>query len=194
MSKNDNDEPLGGTDYSTDATAPLGAAEDFDFASWLAGVRPTRRAVRLHARADVLARLEEIAGLIEDADDERAEALVDEFEALKAAFEASGRWFVVEARSVEWVEDYRRTIRRDRGIKGALSDKEKMAVLLEQLAEQIVTPVGVTADMLTNLHATNSGELNKLIVAMTMANDQIAQAAQVLTLDFSSRRPVRDPA
>lgn len=187
------DEPLGGPDYSTDATAPLPEPEEFDFAAWLAGVRPTRRAVKLYARADVLARMEEISQLVEDADDEQAGALVDEFDALKAAFENSGRWFVVEARSSEWVEDFRRVYKRDHGIKGEPGDRQRIAIILAQLAEQIVSPAGVTAEMLERLHDTNAGELNKLVVAVTMANDQVAQSAGVLKLDFSSRRPVRDP-
>lgn len=187
------DEPLGGSDYSTDATAPLPEPEEFDFAAWLGGVRPTRRAVRLYARADVLGRMEEIAGLIEDAEGEQADALVDEFEELQRTFEASGRWFFVEARSAEWVEDFRRVYKRDHGIKGDPGDRQRIAIILAQLAEQIVSPAGVTAEMLERLHEANAGELNKLVVAVTMANDQVAQSAAVLKLDFSSRRPVRDP-
>ena len=172
---------------------PLPAPEDFDVASWLGGVRPTRRAVRLYGRADVLGRMEEIAGMVELVDDPGE--LLDEFDALKDAFEASSRWFVVEARSAEWVEDFRRVARQRYGLgkRDTITERHQVAILLAQLAEQIVSPTGVTPEHLERLHETNAGELNKLVVAMTMANEHVAESAKVLALDFSSRRAVRDP-
>ena len=184
------DIPLGST---RDASAPLPSPEDFDIAGWLSGVRPTRRAVKLYARADVLARMEEISGTVADLPDDEIDDLLAEFEQLREAFEASARWFVVEARSPEWVEDYQRTAKQAMGIKKDPGERQKVAILLGQLAEQIVTPEGVEVAHLERLHEVNAGELNKLVVAMTMANGQVAESAKVLTLDFSSRRSVRDP-
>lgn len=177
-----------------DFTEPLPEAEDFDVAEWLGGVRPTRRGVRLYARADVIARMEEIASLIEDLPEGDAlDDLVEEFERLQRLFEASGRWFVVEGRSQEWVEDYRRVAKRDMGIKRDPSERQKMQIILGQLAEQIATPSGVTVEMLDRLNDSAPGELSKLIVAMTFANEQVAQSAGVLRLDFSSRRSGATP-
>lgn len=184
-------------DSSIDITvAPT--VDDFDFQSWLEGVRPTRRAVRLYARADLIGRMEEIAGEAAEAenrgDSDALEALVDEMESLREAFDASARWFVVEARSPEWVDDFHRVRARDMGIKkGEPGERQKQQILLEQLAEQIVTPTGVTAEALAVMLDRAAGEVNKLIVAMTFANQQVADSAGVLKLDFSSRRPAVTP-
>lgn len=180
------DEPLG---IVRNVTPDLPEPENFDLDAWLDGVRPTRRAVLLYGRSDVIARMEEIAGTIEDADDAEADELVDEFERLKAAFLGSGRWFVVEGRSPEWVDDYRRAAKKELGSKkDDLTERQKVRVLLGQLAQQIVTPQGVTVAALERLHETAPGELNKLIVAMTYANEQLSGTAKVLSMDFSSRR------
>ena len=177
-----------------DATEPP-EVEDFDFDAWLAGVRPTRRSVKLYGRADLIGRMEEIAAQIEDAVGDDAEDLIDEFETAKDAFDASARWFVVEARSPEWVDDFHRTRARAIGIKkGEPGERQKQQILLEQLAEQIVSPTGITPQALVTLLDRNAGELNKLIVAMTFANTSVAESAKVLTLDFSSRRPGGSPA
>ena len=184
-------------DSSIDITvAPT--VDDFDFQDWLEGVRPTRRAVRLYARADLIGRMEEIAGEAADAeklgDSDALAGLVDEMETLRETFDASAHWFVVEARSPEWVDDFHRIRARDMGVrKGEPGERQKQQILLEQLAEQIVTPSGVTAEALAVMLDRSAGELNKLIVAMTFANQQVADSAGVLKLDFSSRRPAVTP-
>ena len=184
-------------DSSIDITvAPT--VDDFDFQDWLEGVRPTRRAVRLYARADLIGRMEEIAGEAADAeklgDSDALAGLVDEMETLRETFDASAHWFVVEARSPEWVDDFHRIRARDMGVrKGEPGERQKQQILLEQLAEQIVTPTGVTAEALAVMLDRSAGELNKLIVAMTFANQQVADSAGVLKLDFSSRRPAVTP-
>ena len=190
------DQPLA-SDPSVDIfEAPT--VTDFDFQSWLEGVRPTRRAVRLYARADLIGRMEEVAGEAADAeklgDSDALAGLVDEMETLRETFDASARWFVVEARSPEWVDDFHRIRARDMGIKkGEPGERQKQQILLEQLAEQIVTPTGVTAEALAVMLDRAAGEVNKLIVAMTFANQQVADSAGVLKLDFSSRRPAVTP-
>lgn len=184
-------------DSSIDITvAPT--VDDFDFQDWLEGVRPTRRAVRLYARADLIGRMEEIAGEAADAeklgDSDTLAGLVDEMETLRETFDASARWFVVEARSPEWEDDFHRVRARDMGIKkGEPGERQKQQILLEQLAEQIVTPTGVTAEALAVMLDRAAGEVNKLIVALQFANRQVADSAGVLQLDFSSRRPAVTP-
>lgn len=178
------DMPLGSiTDASTAVTA-----ESFDVDEWLAGVRPTRRAVTLYARADLLARMDEIAYRVERMPDgDEVDALVDEFEELRAEFLA-GRTFVVEGRSAEWRDEFKRDAKERLGVrKGDGTTDQKRAILLAMLAEQIVSPV-VTAEQLERLNDVNAGELSKLLVAQTFANEQVAEASKVVTLDFSSRR------
>lgn len=171
------DQPLG-----VDATTADLSADDFDFGAWLSGVRPTRRAVQLYARGDLVARLDELEGRIDAATDDEVDELLEEFERLRAEFR-DGRWFIVEARSPEWVEEYRK---RHTG-KGKVSEAGQARILIGQLAEQIVQPQ-VTAEQLSTLYDRNPGELNKLVVAMTFANNQVAESAGSLTRDFSSRR------
>lgn len=57
-----------------------------------------------------------------------------------------------------------------------------------------MTPTGVTAEALAVMLDRAAGEVNKLIVAMTFANQQVADSAGVLKLDFSSRRPAVTPS
>ena len=169
--------------------------ETFDWDAFLDGVRPTRRGVRIYPQADLVARMEAIAEQIDDMPDgPEVDALIDDFESLKAQFH-NGVWFEVEKRSSEWVEHFRADLAKrldlDLGdgtddTKGR--DEDVHTALLHQLAEQIVTPAGITYEHVKRLLDTNEGEANKLVVAMTMVNSQIAEKAQVLSVDFSQRR------
>lgn len=164
--------------------------EDFDFAAWLEGVRPTRRAVTLYQRADVIAELEALAERIESLPDgPEVDEAVDRFDALKDEFH-HGRVFVVEARSPEWVEHFQAEARKALGVKGEPTQAQDARVLFEQLAAQIVTP-RVDADQLERLQNVNAGEFNKLAAALGFANRQVAQSAGVLKLDFTSRRSAK---
>lgn len=179
------DEPLGAI---RDVTPELPEPEDFDVSAWLGGVRPTRRAVRLYGRADVLARMDEIVSLVNNLPDgEEVDALIDEFEELKTQYH-DGRTFVVEGRSPEWVEHFQRAALDAMGVKkGDGGRGQRVQVLLAQLADQIVIPQ-VTVEQLAKLNEANAGELNKLVVAMTFANNQLGESAEVLKVDFSQRR------
>lgn len=179
------DLPLGS---STDVTPDLPTPADFDVDSWLAGVRRPRRAVVLYQRADLLARMDEIVAQIEALPDgDEVDALIDEYEELRDEFK-QGRTFVVEGRSQEWVAEFRKRRLAAMGVRKGEGDRDqKRAALLDQLAEQIVTP-HVTAEQLDRLEDVANGELMKLVVAMEFANQQVAESAGVLKLDFSSRR------
>lgn len=170
-----------------DTTPALPEPQDFDLAAFIGGVRPTRRSVRIHARADLIGRLEQIADRIDALPDgAEVDALIDEAERMQAEF-AAGVWFTIEKRSSEWVKHFRDDTAKTYGLDPE-SEDGRVSLLLHQLAAQIITPSGVTYDHLRAMFDTNEGELNKLIVALTMANEQIAEAAKVVTLDFSRRR------
>lgn len=168
--------------------------EDFTFDDFLAGARPTRRRARLFMRADLIADMEQLADEIGDLDegDERVAPLVERYEQVKADFDASGRWFSVEKRSSEWVAKFRRDTakRLDIALDGdgdAATMEEARTLGLHQLAEQIVTPAGATYDGLRALYERNEGEVNKLFLAMRLANEQMAESAQVVGPDFSPK-------
>lgn len=174
--------------------------EDFDFEAWLGGVRATRRSVKVYARADLVGRMEEVAATYRDDLPAAAKRKIEaDVLALRAEFEESGRWFTLEARSSEWVKDFRaetaRRLKLDVGDESAdvadLSPEQvraREAVTLEQVAAQTVVPSGVTSAMLARMQSVAETEVSKLVVAMVMANSQQAQSAAVLTRDFSRSR------
>lgn len=167
--------------------------EGFDVDDWIKGVRPTQRAVKLHASGHLIARMEQVVATIEalpaDAD---ADDLIDEYETLKTEFN-DGVWFVVEKRSKDWIDHFRRETGKRLGIKNADKDLERWSkddqtkVLMHQVAEQTVSPQ-VTARDLWALLAANEGELSKLIGTVRQVNEFVAESALVLNRDFSQRR------
>lgn len=176
----------------------------FDSSAFLAGVRPTRRSVQIIERADLLATMEYWAELYAEADaeddDAECERIAAEFQAAADAFHGSKRWYTLEKRSSEWQEQFREDTAKAHGLNPgddadknptAQQRKDRMTLLLHQVAAQIVSPEGTTYDDLAGLYETNEGELSKLIVAMGVANNQQAGAAKVATPGFSLRRSER---
>ena len=198
MSENP-DRPLAGTpdlteNAGTDVSEPL-AAEDLDFAAFTRGVRPTRRAVRIYPRGDLIGVMESIVDAIDQAGDGDVDHLIDEYESARDLYHSTSMLVVVEARSSEWVAQFRTVRAEQMGATVDWSDSDdadtkvvRHAILTEQLAAQIVTPQAVTADDLQFLIEQAEGEAGKLFAAMALANGQQSTAAKVLTLDFSQRR------
>jgi len=164
--------------------------EDFDFEDFLAGARPTRRAAKLYMRADLVGTLEELAQTIEadggdPGDDPR-------FRELYETFHASGRWFTVEKKSGEWEKATRKASAKHLGIKldkdgAATSEEDGLALAFEQTAAQIVSPSNVTAEGLRRLYEINQGEVNKLFLAVRLANNEMAETVRVVGPDFSPK-------
>ncbi len=180
-------------DTSVDASVATNP-EDFDFPAWLEGVRPTRRGVRLYSRADVIARLEQVADEIDAAPEGAAvNALIDEAEALQDTWRAGVVWVVVEKRSTEWLDDFRERGAKRLGVTldgdGECDDKAKaQRLMFEQIAAQIVEPEGFTADHLERLYQANEGEVAKLMNVTRRVNSDLAESSSVVTRDFSQRR------
>ncbi len=188
-------------------TSPEVTPATLDSSAFLAGVRPTRRSVEIVERADLVGDMERLAQLYAEADeaddDEACERLATEFETVSAAFHSSKRWYTVEKRSSEWIEGFREKVITEYDLdpgawekraEGATQKRARMTVLLHQLAAQIVSPSGTSADDLRALYEANEGELNKLLVAMEYANNRIAESAKVATPGFSLRRSERKAA
>lgn len=163
--------------------------ETFDFEAFIAGFRPVRRSVTLYRRADLIGELERLADRIEASpDDADVDALIDQFDQVRDEFNR-GTTVVVEGRSQEWVDQFKKERLDALGVEKLEADDERVVtIVLEQLAEQIVEPKGWTVDHLRTLADAAPSELNKVIAAMTFANTQLPQSAQVLTRDFSQRR------
>lgn len=171
-------------------TTPDVPVEDFDFAEFLSGARPTRRSAKLYMRADLVGQLEErIQDLEAAGEDPNEDPKVRE---LYDAFHNSGRWFTVEKKSGEWETKFRQdTIDRlsmkvDKNGK-VLTEADGLTLALEQTAAQIVVPTNVTADGLRKLYAINQGEMNKLFIAVRLANTEMAETVRVVGPDFSSK-------
>ena len=174
--------------------------EGFDLAEFVAGVRPTRRAVQIFPLGHLIAQLEEIEAQIDAAgDDDDVDDLVDEFERIRDQFR-DGVWFEIEKRSAEWVKKFDKDVEKRLGLvrkpKGGgmrpeLSEDDLTTVTLHRLAAQIVTPDGMTYDLLTRMLEGNEGEVAKLMQCMTQANNELAESAEVLTRDFSARRSAK---
>jgi hypothetical protein len=185
------DEPLGGiSDTSITPTA-----EDFDLDAWLNGARPVRRSVTLYSRGDLIARLEQLATLIEQCSDEDRPSLEDEAEHVQRDFLASGQVFTVEARSSEWVNAY-----RDACVKQGLklgdksgTEKDRTQYALQMLAEQIVVPSGMTYAKIKRLADIAEPEVMRLVSAQVAANSRAATSVDVVTRDFSQGRSGATP-
>lgn len=203
----DDDQSLAGAvetslaDEPVDTTPPI-TPETFDSSAFLRGVRPTRRSVQIVERADLVGDLERLQGefLEADAADDDAECdrIGAEFEQVAQAFHDSKRWYTVEKRSQEWIEKFREDVAKEHNLDLAVKDgkakspADRVEALLRQLVEQIVAPSGTTYEDLQALYQSNEGELNKLVIAMEMANSQQASAAKVVTPGFSLQRSGRN--
>ena len=178
-----------------DATVPP-TPENFDLESWIHGVRPTRRAVKLMQNGDLIAQMEQVVQQIDDAEPESdVDDLIDRYLELREQF-GRGVWFTLEMRSGEWIRKFRNDtsaklnlklkIGRDGSMDG---DQEKVdLVLAHQLAAQIVEPAGITADHVVTLRRSNAGEYAKLLGCLVDVNNMLSESAEVMGRDFSRRR------
>lgn len=201
----DDDQPLSvvtpSSAFMRDTSTPLNAAT-FDLDAFLGGMRPTRRTVKLHERADLIGVMDELANRIESAPaDVDVDDLIDRFVEARAAFLSGVTYWTVEKRSSEWISDSRRAYAKEHGIKLNADDstddsKSGLAMLLNQVVGQVVEVKDadgaildrpVTFDLLRAMYDVNEGEVNKLVVAIEDANTAIAQSAKVLSRDFSQR-------
>jgi hypothetical protein len=172
-------------------SSPDVTVEDFDFEAFLTGARPTRRAAKLYARADLVGTLEERmqeleAEGIDPADD-------DTFCRLYQEFHDSGRWFHVEKRSSEWERDFRAKTAERLGIKldeqgKVTSEADGLALAFEQTAAQTVIPSNLSAAGVRRMYEVNQGEVNKLFLAVRQVNEAMAETVRVVGPDFSPRR------
>ena len=201
----DDDQPLSTATTSAafmrDTSPPLDAAT-FDMDALLGGMRPTRRTVKIHERADLLSVMDELADRIESAPaDENVDDLIDQFVTARDGFHAGVTFWTVEKRSSEWIKDNRETYAKAHKVnlddEGDATDvKDALAMLLNQLVGQIVevkradgtvSEQPITFERLRAMYDTNEGELNKLAAALHDVTNSIAQSAKVLSRDFSQR-------
>ena len=173
---------------SVDVTPDV-AAEDFDIDAFVAGVRPSTRAVKIFARADLYAPIAELDERIQRHDaqvaageepDEDVDELIEQIEALQDEFLASGKWFHVRGRSDAWREGLKKKLK-----KAGASDND---ITLECVAACIVTPSGVTKKHLKAIQEVNEAEVKKLVVAWQFACTQPTKATAPFSREPSKGR------
>lgn len=173
--------------------SPAVTPATFNFDDWVAGVRPTRRKIKLFPQAHLVARLDELAEAIDATPEgEDVDPLIDEFEAVRKQFR-DGVWFTVEKRSSESVLANRKALAKRLGIKldedgDAANTDDSIVLVLHQLANQIVEPAGVTYEHLRAMLTANEGEVNKLVRTLEDVQYKLAENAFVVDRDFSERR------
>lgn len=201
----DDDEPLSNPTVSAAFmrdTSPALDAATFDLDAFNGGMRPTRRTVTLHERADLIGVMDELANRIELAPaDADVDDLIDAFNKARDDFHAAVTFWTVEKRSSEWVKDRRQTYAKAHNIKldaddDAADPRDGLSLLIDQLVGQIIAVKNadgagaeqkVTFDRLRGLYDANEGEFAKLAAALRDANTAVAQSAKVLARDFSQR-------
>lgn len=163
----------------TDATGDADTPGEFDFASWVAGFQPTRKACILYGRTDLLAvidRLDEEARLPGLSDEKKAE-LLEEANRTLEQLKASGVEFVVQTMSVyaqkELVE------------KLGSPDGENITHEMECafIAAHIVEPTGVTGQDIQDLYAASPAQVEKLSRAIRVVDT----VEPTITAPFSSK-------
>ena len=185
-------------------TSPDVQPEDFDPAAFLKGVRSQRRAVKIFTRPDLLAELEHVVNELDSlpaaAQNGKAAAELRKKGAqLQADFIGSGVWWELEERSEDWIERTQEQAVADLGVDVEINHNAPLGdqgipgnvvrrIMIRQLQGQVVTPSGVTVDMLEEMYQRIPTEVFKLFTAMAVVNASQAQRSGLLTRDFSQRR------
>lgn len=155
--------------------------EDYDFLAFVKGVRPTRRAVTIYQRNDVREMVDVLEEKIKVAKKAGEDTTEDEELLAEAAAEilGSGRRVVVEARSSDWVQQFRKDMKA-RGVdpfsKKASDEARRMMMekyINEFIAAHIVHPTqGISAAAVAALAKGNEQEAEKLHQAVRSADGE----------------------
>lgn len=152
-----------------DRTGDAAKPERFDFAQWMAGFQPTRKACMLYGRTDLLAvidRLDEEARLPGLTDEQKKELLAEAQKTLEV-LKASGVEFVVQTMSV-----YAQKALMERlGHKGK-GDQVTHEMECAFLAAHIVEPTGVTGEDIAGLYKASPQQVEKLSRVVRMVDTE----------------------
>lgn len=146
------------------AETEASALPEGGISAWIAGVRPTRRGMYVYQRFDIQAEIDQLAELEMRAKGSDKKPYQERATELTEQLLASRIWFEFEARDEAWIEALHADLDRK-------NKKDDFEHLLHQMAEQIITPQGVTVDDLKALHKASPAQVgmlkNKLIEAQT---------------------------
>lgn len=163
--------------------------DDYDFLAFVQGVRPTRRAVVLYQRNDIRGQIDLLEEKIKVAKMAGEDTSEDEELLAEAAAEVleSGRRVVVEAKSSDWVKQFRKTMKA-RGVdpwREKISDEGKAVMMTKYIntyiAEHIVYPkTGISPEAVAALAEGNEQEAEKLHQAVRSADGERGVSADFL--------------
>lgn len=163
-----------------DRTGDTAEPEKFDFARWMAGFQPTRKACVLYGRTDLLAvidRLDEEARLPGLTEDQKKELLAEAQKTLET-LKASGVEFVVQTMSV-----YAQKELMERLGHKTKDDPVTHEMECAFLAAHIVEPTGVTGEDVAGLYRASPQQVEKLSRVVRMVDTE----SPTITAPFSSK-------
>ncbi len=162
------------TFVGADITGDLDPAA-FNFDHFIAGIRPTVRAVRVYARPDLEGDIDalkdrlRVATGVRDEDramsDDSPESLRQQLRALAGQFEAASVLFKVEARSDKRVAQVEQ-VAKDAGV------TDEADLELHRLVDAIIEPAGITVTHLQALAEVSEIQVKMLVAASSFANNQ----------------------
>lgn len=184
-------------DYGIEDATEEQDAEDYDFLAFVRGVRPTRRAVTIYQRGDMRELIDVLEEKIRVAKMAGADTAEDERLLADAAAEVlgSGRRVVVEARSSDWVKQFRKDMKA-RGIdpfNKKASDEGRSVMMTkyvnELIAGHIVYPTtGISAEAIAALAENSETEVDMLHRAVRAADGQRAVSPDFLQQPYGDTR------
>ena len=163
-----------------DRTGDAANPGEFDFAQWMAGFQPTRKACVLYGRTDLLAvidRLDEEARLPGLTDEQKRELLAEAQKTLET-LKASGVEFVVQTMSV-----YAQKELMERLGHKTKDDPVTHEMECAFLAAHIVEPTGVTGEDIAGLYKASPQQVEKLSRVVRMVDTE----SPTITAPFSSK-------
>lgn len=183
MAKKINEESLADAQPEQAGTAFIKTGTDGkpDIASWLNGLRPTRRAAVVYGRADLLAEIDTLAELEMKAPPSQREEIRERAIGLTEQLVASGIRFVFEGRSNSWISARAAELRKE-----GVTDETELQLHL--MVDALVEPEGITVDDLIAIGEAGQAQLDKLAEAANNAT-MSAPVANPRFLRASSERP-----
>lgn len=186
-SQYDDPEDLALGEDTSEVSDPVAEPEDFDFGAFVSGVRGTRRQVRITARGDLYAEMDQIFEQANDPDitEDEAGELLERVEEIKREIWDSQKVMVVEGRSDTRRQEIERKLAKP-GKKASAAAHRAHAfnVLIAQLADAIVVPSNVSMADLERLYEVAPSELDKLYEAAIEAS----KGKGAMTPNFLQRR------
>jgi len=140
----------------------------FDFAAFVAGMRPVRRAVTIYARGDLAAERDLLVSRLREAEDAQAPAKVraelkKQLKAVTDEISSQAIDLVIEGRTDEWKKRLNAALVED----GVTDVTVRTSYII---AEQVVQPEGVTGELLEQIRKVSEPQWSRMTFTAADAN------------------------